>query len=209
MTGKKPDAREYAAAAPADAGRNDKIKILLLFMLLIGKTPCIANDNIEKQNEYAPFSLEIVKLHISFSTDFYTSLFKDVTTNIYAGTGCAFTFTSEKNKDEEEVGGSLRLIEAGLLVEYNFDRLLKTSPYIFFGELDYTWIIGAQLYFGFLVPIITNFETYTLGLSPAIGLGIIGFGIFINQQIQYDFYIDNKYNRFLYSIIVSIPIKWF
>jgi hypothetical protein len=189
--------------------KNGKKILFLLFIIFIGKTQCISNDNIGKQNNYAPFSLEIIKLHLSFSSDFYTSLFKDVPINIYAGTGCAFTFTSKKKEDEEEPGSSLRLIETGLLVEYNFDQLLKISPYIYFGKLDYTWIIGAQWYFGFLVPVITNFETYTLGLSPAIGLGIIGFGIFINQQLQYDFYIDNKYNRFLYSIIISIPIKWF
>jgi len=184
-------------------------KTFLLFMLLIGKTSCIADDNNPKQNDYTPFLPEIIKLNISFSTDLYSSLFNDLKTNIYAGTGFAFTFTSQNNIDDEETGGSLRFIETGLLVEYNFNRLLKTSPYVYFGKLEYTWVLGAQLYFGLCVPVITNFETYTAGLSPVIGLGLIAFGIFINQQIQYDFYLDNEYNRFLYSIIVSIPLKWF
>jgi len=178
-------------------------RITFYIFLFIISFPCVANDNIIGKNEYEPYELELINLNISYG--FFTPPFND-----FLGLGLGFIFIGE-NLNEEKMS---RFFETGLLSNYSLsdhssheNKILQIRPYIHYGLIDYFLVLGATLYIGLSGVFSTDFNSNTFGISPAIGVSMIGLGIFFKLQIQYDININNNFNRFSFCYILSIPLN--
>jgi len=96
-------------------------------------------------------------------------------------------------------------LETGLLSEYNLSKLLRIRPYI---DLRLTGIsfLGIYNYIGLSGLYSTDFNSFSFGISPELGIEFWFLKIGFNFKLQYDIHKNNKYNCFIASCNITIPI---
>jgi hypothetical protein len=134
-------------------------------------------------------------INIFFGVDYYSN----------KETNSIFDFSSFGLGLGLKLGEGENLFETGLLSEYNLGNLLRIRPYVHVG-LTGSLFLGAFGYIGLSGIYSTDFNSYSFGISPEFGIGFWLFAIGMELKIQYDFYQNKKYNCFIISCLLSIPL---
>jgi hypothetical protein len=157
--------------------------ILLLVLLFIISYPCMAFDS------GGTF------INIFLGVDYYNN--KEINS--------IFDFSSLGLGLGFKLGEGNNLFETGLLSEYNLSNILRIRPFLHVG-LTGSLFLGAFGYIGLSGVFLTDFNSNLFGISPEFGIGFWLFAIGTELKIQYDFHQNKKYNCFIISGLLSIPL---
>ena len=166
----------------SDEMKFHKIILLSVFLFIIG-FPCMAID----------------------SGGTFINIFLGVDNYINRETNSIFDFSSFGLGLGLKLGEGKSLLETGLLSEYNLGNILRIRPYVHIGFTG-SLFLGAFGYLGLSGIYSTDFNSYSFGISPEFGIGSWLFAIGAELKIQYDFHQNKKYNCFIISGLLSIPL---